>query len=890
MEASMSRDAVAATKYLRDYAPPAFLIDEAELYFDLREAGTRVRSRLHIRRNPDGPASEALRLDGEGLEPVRVAMDDLDLPPEAWRVEEGDLVIADVPGAFVLDTEVEIHPEANTALEGLYRSGGMYCTQCEAEGFRRITWFLDRPDVMTRFRVTLEADRERFPVLLSNGNPGALEAIAGGRHRATWIDPFPKPSYLFALVAGDLGHIADTFTTLSGRTVDLRIYTDAEDPGHCRHAMASLRNAMRWDEEHYGREYDLDVYNVVAVGDFNMGAMENKGLNIFNAKYVLASPETATDDDYQHVEGVIGHEYFHNWTGNRITCRDWFQLSLKEGLTVFRDQEFSADMGSRGVKRIRDVRFLRAHQFAEDAGPMAHPVRPESYIEINNFYTLTVYEKGAELVRMQHNLLGPAVFRRAMDLYFERHDGEAVTTDDFVRCMEDASGRDLGQFRRWYDQAGTPVVSVDSDYDPEEGVFELVMRQRGGLPSSEKDYLPTHIPVAVGLLDPEGNDLPLFLEGAPPGTGGMATVVLELTQAEQRFRFLQVPQRPVPSLLRGFSAPVKLEHECSDGDLQFRMAQDSDGFCRWDAAQRLHERVLLARVRGEGDTLTDGYVDAFAKALTDGETDRALLAEILTLPSESYLGDSMDTVDVDAIHAAREGLMAALAARLRADLQAVHAANAGAGEYSIAPQAMAARALRNTVLAYLARLGDDESRALCVHQYHAAGNMTDVLAALARVAHSDWRERDELLADFHDRWRHDPLVLDKWFALQATSPRPDALARVTALMDHPGFSLANPNRVRALVGSFVAGNPVRFHAKDGSGYRFLADIVLQLDAINPQTAARLLRHMSRWRRHDAQRQALMAGELRRVLAQGGLSPDTYEVASRSMAPDRKETA
>ena len=886
----MSRDAVAATKYLRDYSPPGFLIDEAELFFDLREAGTRVRSRLHIRRNPAVPASDAIRLDGEGLEPVRVAMDGLELPPEAWRVEDGDLVIAGVPGHFVLETEVEIHPEANTALEGLYRSGGMYCTQCEAEGFRRITWFLDRPDVMTRFRVTLEADRVRFPVLLSNGNPGAVEAIDGGRHRATWIDPFPKPSYLFALVAGDLRHIADMFTTASGRRVDLRIYTDAEDPEHCRHAMVSLRNAMRWDEERYGREYDLDVYNVVAVGDFNMGAMENKGLNIFNAKYVLASPESATDDDYQHVEGVIGHEYFHNWTGNRITCRDWFQLSLKEGLTVFRDQEFSSDMGSRGVKRIRDVRFLRAHQFAEDAGPMAHPVRPESYIEINNFYTLTVYEKGAELVRMQHNLLGPEVFRKAMDLYFERHDGEAVTTDDFVRCMEDASGRDLTQFRRWYSQAGTPVVSVETSYDAKERVFEVVMRQRGGLASAQNEYLPTHIPVAVGLLDPDGADIPLFLDGAPNEAGGQTTVVLELTQAEQRFRFLQVPQRPVPSLLRGFSAPVKLEHECSDADLQFLMAQDSDGFCRWDAAQRLHQRVLLARVRGSGDALPDGYVDAFSTALTDGETDRALLAEILTLPSESYLGDSMDTVDVDAIHAAREGLMAALAVRLRPELQAVYDANAGAGEYSIVPQAMAARALRNTVLSYLARAGDDESRGLCVRQYQSAGNMTDVLAALARVAHSDWRERDELLADFHDRWRHEPLVLDKWFALQATSPRPDALARVKELMDHPGFSIANPNRVRALVGSFVAGNPVRFHATDGSGYRFLADIVLQLDAINPQTAARLLRHMSRWRRYDARRQALMAGELRRVLAHGGLSPDTYEVASRSMASESGESS
>jgi len=878
---SMSRDAAPAATYLKDYLPPAFLIDEVSLYVDLREEGTRVASRLRVRRNRVGPAERDLRLDGEGMKLIRVAVDGQDLADEAYEARSEGLVVFEVPDRFELYTEVEIAPESNTALEGLYRSGSMFCTQCEAEGFRRITYFLDRPDVMARFTTTIEAEKSRYPVLLSNGNPGETEDLPDGRHRAVWDDPFPKPSYLFALVAGDLARIQDGFTTASGREVSLCIYSEPENIAQCDYAMASLKRAMRWDEERFGREYDLDVYNIVAANDFNMGAMENKGLNIFNAKYVLASPETATDDDFQHVEGVIGHEYFHNWTGNRITCRDWFQLSLKEGLTVFRDQEFSADMGSRGVKRIQEVRYLRAHQFAEDAGPMAHPVRPESYIEINNFYTLTVYEKGAEVVRMQHNLLGPDTFRQAMDLYFERHDGQAVTTDDFLRCMEDASGRDLSQFQRWYGQAGTPTVEVSARHDQASGTYELVLRQSCPPTPGQIEKLPLHIPIAVGLLDADGTDLPLRLAGH--GGESATTHVLELTEPEQRFRFEGIAQPPVPSLLRGFSAPVKLEYDYSDDELQFLMANDSDGFSRWDAAQRLHQRVVLASVVDPGMDVRPAYLDAFRSALTDTAGDPALLAEVLSLPSESYLGDQMDEVQVDEIHAAREALEALLATNLREDFMVVYETHRATGPYAPDATAIARRRLRNLCLHYLASLVDDaESRALCIDQYHGSDNMTDSLAALTLVAHGDFPERDDLLADFERRWRDHPLVLDKWLAVQAVSPRTDTLDRVRALMGYSGFSMKNPNRVRALIGSFVAGNPVRFHDVSGAGYEFLADRVLELDPLNPQIAARLLRHMSRWRRYDKVRQALMQAQFERILAHADLSKDTFEVASKSL--------
>jgi aminopeptidase N len=881
----MARDASPRTIHLKDYQPPAYWIDTVDLVFDLHEQGTRVSARLALRRNPAVPHVDSLRLDGEGLSPISVRIDDRELPGERYRVDESSLTLFNPPGQFVLDTEVEIAPENNTALEGLYRSGGMFCTQCEAEGFRKITWYLDRPDVMARFSTRIEADQADYPVLLSNGNPVSHGQLPDGRHYAEWDDPFPKPAYLFALVAGDLRHIAGRHTTPSGRNVDLRIYVEPENIDKCDHAMASLKAAMAWDERVYGREYDLDVYNIVAVNDFNMGAMENKGLNVFNSKFVLARPDTATDQDYQGIEGVIAHEYFHNWTGNRITCRDWFQLSLKEGFTVFRDQEFSADMGSRGVKRIEDVRLLRAHQFAEDAGPMAHPVRPQSYIEINNFYTVTVYEKGAEVVRMQANLLGPDAFRQATDLYFDRHDGQAVTTDDFVQCMADASGRDLTQFKHWYDYAGTPELTVHADYDAAARCYTLTFAQRTPETPGQSDKPPFLIPVAVGLLNAAGSDLPLRLadDPAPAAT----TRILELTESEQQFTFLDVPERPVPSLLRGFSAPVKLTFDYSDEELMFLMAHDSDGFNRWDAAQTLAQRVLLAmvaeRAAGFEMTVPEGFVAAFAKALGDSATEPALLAEVLTLPSSSYLGDQMATVDVDGIHAARQALRATLGRELGDTLRRRHDALAEQGEYRPDPAAIGRRSLKNLCLGYLMAAGGGDAAERCLGQYRLGHNMTDVMAALALIADSDLPARAEVLADFDRRWRHDPLVMDKWFSVQAMAgTRVQALEEVRSLMGHPAFSIRNPNKVRALVGAFAVGNPLRFHAADGSGYRFLAERILELDALNPQIAARLSRNLSRWRRYDPHRQQQMRAALETLTGAPGVSKDVYEIASKSL--------
>jgi len=868
---------------LKDYRPPEFLIDRVDLTFDLDAERTRVDAVLELRRNPAAVRGDGdLRLDGEMLDLERVAIDGRALTPAEYLVEAESLRIRRVPDRFRLQTRVSVHPSLNTALEGLYISGGMLCTQCEAEGFRRITYFLDRPDVMTRFGTTLRADKGRYPVLLSNGNPLEARDLDDGRHLVRWEDPYPKPSYLFALVAGDLRAVKDSFRTASGREVQLAIYVEPENLDKCDHAMRSLKKAMRWDEERYGREYDLDVYNIVAVSHFNMGAMENKGLNIFNAKYVLARPDTATDMDFQGIEGVIAHEYFHNWTGNRITCRDWFQLSLKEGFTVFRDQEFSADMGSRGVKRIGDVAMLRTRQFAEDAGPLAHPVRPESYIEINNFYTATVYEKGAEVVRMQANLLGPELFREATDLYFERHDGQAVTTEDFVRCMEDASGRDLSRFRRWYSQAGTPELMVSGDYDPGDCTYTLTVRQHTPPTPGQPYKEPLHIPLAIGLLDGEGKDFPLRLAGeaqAPvPGTR-----MLELFETEEQFRFVDVPTRPVPSILRGFSAPVKARFDYSDEELMFLMAHDSDGFNRWDAAQALAQRILLAMVKDASADVGEGFPEAFRRALADRSAEPALLAEVLTLPSEAYLGDQMSQVEVDGIHRARENLKTRISAVLRDDLILRYRESRETGPYEPSAEAIGRRALKNLCLAYLAQAGDREALGLCRDQFEARENMTDVIAALRLLVDAGGREGDEALEVFYERWKADQLVLDKWFAIQATSKRPDTLGRVEGLMSHPAFSLTNPNRVRSLVGAFCGGNQVRFHAADGSGYRFLRERVLELDPVNPQIASRLLQAMVRWRRFDPGRQDLMRGELERILDVEELSRDVYEVASKGLA-------
>jgi len=875
------QEATPRTIRLSDYRPPVYLIDSVDLDFDLREQGTRVLSRLAIRRNPARPGG-ALRLNGEGLQLVRLCLNGNELADEAYHVDEEALTLFDPPARFALETEAIIAPEANTALEGLYRSGGLFCSQCEPEGFRKITWFIDRPDVMARFRVRLSADKSAYPVLLSNGNPSDAGDLPDGRHYAIWDDPIPKPSYLFALVAGDLKYVEDWHTTPSGREVRLRVYVEPENIDKCGHALQALVNAMRWDEREYGREYDLDVYNIVAVNDFNMGAMENKGLNVFNSKYVLARPDTATDRDFLGIEGVIAHEYFHNWTGNRITCRDWFQLSLKEGFTVFRDQEFSADMGARGVKRIEDVRLLRAHQFAEDASPMAHPVRPASYIEINNFYTATVYEKGAELVRIQARLLGPERFRAATDLYFERHDGQAVTTEDFVRCMADASGMDLAQLQHWYDYAGTPRLEVREEYDATARTYRLQLTQSVPDTPGQTDKPAFLIPVMTGLLGSDGNDLAVRLDAASETA---TQHMLQLTEAAQTFVFHDVAEEPVPSVLRGFSAPVQLEFDYSDQQLMFLMAHDSDGFNRWDAAQTLVRRVLLEMAgqyrEGVEMRVPDGLVEAFRIALESPDTEPALTAEVLGLPSIEYLGDFMPLVDVDALHLARETLRASLGRSLHSLLRSAYEHLHDDAAYQPTPKAIGRRSLKNRVLGYLAAVGGESATELCYRQYTEQHNMTDVMAALSLLADVDHPTRDAALTDFEARWGADPLVMDKWFAVQAMSNRIDTLHRVRELMQHPAFSIRNPNKVRALIGAFAAANPVRFHAADGSGYAFLQEQVLALDPLNPQVAARLLRTLSRWQRYEPGRQDKMRQVHEAVLA-AKVSADVYEIAARSL--------
>ena len=870
--------------FLKDYRVPDFLVDSVDLVFDLGEEETLVNARVEYRRNPAaGTPAAPLALAGERLDLVGLALDGEPVGVNRTALTERGLTIAGVPDAFTLDVVTRIEPHKNTALQGLYRSGGNFCTQCEAEGFRRITYFLDRPDVLAPYTVTLVADQARYPVLLSNGNRVDGGEAPAGRHWAKWHDPFPKPSYLFALVAGDLVALEDSFITRSGRTVALAIWVRREDLDQCAHAMASLQRAMRWDEETFGLEYDLDLYNIVAVGDFNMGAMENKGLNVFNTALVLARPETATDADYRRIEGVIAHEYFHNWTGNRITCRDWFQLSLKEGLTVYRDQEFSSDTGGRSVKRIQDVRRLRAAQFPEDAGPTAHPVRPESYIEINNFYTPTIYEKGAEVIRMIATLIGPERFRAGMDLYVRRHDGQAVTCEDFVAAMEDAGGVDLGQFRRWYSQAGTPRLAVEDAYDPATGSYTLTMRQHTPSTPGQPDKAPLHIPLAVGLLDGDGRPLPLRLAD---GTVSTDTVVLQVREAEQTFRFSDVPVPPVPSLLRGFSAPVRLAPPPRER-LAFLFAHDPDPFARWEAGQQLAMVLLLEMVaavqRGEAPVLDPAFITAVDRTLADRRLDRALIAEALVLPSEDYLAEQMDVVDVDAIHAAREAARRAIAAALRDRLLATYTEHRDDGPYTIDTAAMGRRALKNLCLGLLASRPEDETAVeLAVTQFRDGANMTDVLAALAILGDHDRPERTVAFDLFYDRWKDHPLVVDKWFMLQANSALPGTLAAVRALARHPAFDLRVPNRARALIAGFAAGNPLRFHGADGGGYAFLAEHVAALDRLNPQLAARMVAPLGRWRRQDPGRQALMRRALEELLAAPGLSRDVYEIVSKSL--------
>jgi aminopeptidase N len=881
------------TTYLKDYAPPAYRIPTIDLRFELGDDFTTVDARFRMVRTDAALAGTPLALDGQHLELITLELNGIPLAADRYQVDANHLTLLDPPAEFDLAVTTRIRPQDNAALQGLYQSSSNFCTQCEAEGFRRMTYFLDRPDVMAVFTTTLVADKAHYPVLLANGNPVASGELEDGRHWATWHDPFPKPSYLFALVAGHLQHIEDYFTTRSGRRVTLRIYVEPANSEQCDHAMYSLKQAMAWDEERFGLEYDLDLYQIIAVGDFNMGAMENKGLNIFNTKYVLAKPETATDADYQGILGVIGHEYFHNWTGNRVTCRDWFQLSLKEGLTVFRDQEFSSDLGSRGVKRIEDVRMLRSSQFPQDAGPMAHPVRPDSYIEINNFYTVTVYNKGAEVIRMMQTLLGRDGFRRGMDLYFQRHDGQAVTCDDFVAAMADANGADFNQFKRWYHQAGTPELTVSDDYDPAARRYTLTVRQSCPPTPGQPRKEPFHLPLALGLLDAEGRDLPLQLEGesGPQGT----TRVLELRKVEHLFRFVNVPTRPVPSLLRDFSAPVKLNSAESDADLRFRLACDRDDFNRWDAGQTLAIRAILTLVeeRRQGGvwTLPESFSAAFGRALAS-DAHPALLAQVLTLPSEGYLAEQMEVVDVEGIHAARRWVQQTLAERLRESLRVTYQAlqDQERDGYRIDAAAIGQRALKNVCLDYLMQLPEAESSALCLEQFRSAANMTDQLGALAPLAHHDGPERVEALTAFYDRWRHEALVVDKWLSLQATSRLPGTLDVVRNLMTHEAFTLRNPNKVRALIGAFCQANPAHFHAADGSGYTFLADRILDLNVFNPQIAARLMAAFTRWRKYDPLRQQGMRNQLERILAVPELSPDVYEIAAKSLEREGEKFA
>ncbi|HEY4317023.1 MAG TPA: aminopeptidase N [Herbaspirillum sp.] len=880
------------TIHRKDYAAPAYLVTSVEIGFDLDPAQTRVATRISMQRNGRG---KDIVLLGDGVTLVALRMNGKLLGAADYRQGDDVLTIPNAPAKAVLEIETVVQPDQNTSLMGLYVSNGNFFTQCEAEGFRKITWFPDRPDVMAKYTVMLRADKQKYPVLLSNGNLVDQGELGDGRHYATWEDPFKKPSYLFALVAGRLVCQEETYRLQSGREVLLQVWVEDGNLDKTQHAMDSLKNSIRWDEERFGLELDLDRFMIVAVGDFNMGAMENKGLNIFNTKFVLANPRIATDVDYANIEAVVGHEYFHNWTGNRVTCRDWFQLSLKEGLTVFRDQEFSADMvgtdSGRAVKRIDDVRVLRQAQFPEDAGPMAHPVRPDSYVEINNFYTVTIYEKGAEVVRMYQTLFGRDGFRKGMDLYFKRHDGQAVACDDFRAAMADANGRDLSQFERWYSQAGTPHLDVEMRYDAAARTCELTLTQSCPPTPGQAHKEPFHIPVALGLLDSDGRDMPLRLQGETSGANRGGARVLELTETRHTFTFADVPQQPVPSLLRGFSAPVTLAFAYSDADLAFLMAHDSDPFNRWEAGQRLAMRRLLAlseaaqqpALDGDGGPMVDpALIDAMRATLNDQALDPSFREQVLALPSETMIAEQMAVIDPRAIHAARQALRRALAQQLRDDLLAAYQFNRTDGAYSPDAASAGRRGLKNIALSYLAELDDAQSHALAQHQCDAAGNMTDRLAALAALVNSSAPGKLKALARFYEEFSAEPLVIDKWFALQATARTAD-VAAIRKLAQHPAFTLKNPNRARSLIFSFCNANPSAFHAVDGSGYEFWSEQVIALDAGNPQVAARLARSLDRWRKYAPALQEKMHAALERVAAAPKLSRDVQEVVSKALA-------
>lgn len=862
-------------KYRHDYRAPDYTITDIDLNFELDAESTRVTAVSKIKRQ--GAADAALVLNGEDLTLVSIEIDGQ--PWTAYQLQDNKLVIEQLPAQFTMTIVNDIHPAKNTALEGLYLSGEALCTQCEAEGFRHITYYLDRPDVLARFTTRIVAHKARYPFLLSNGNRVGQGELEDGRHWVQWQDPFPKPCYLFALVAGDFDVLRDSFTTRSGREVALELFVDRGNLDRADWAMTSLKNSMKWDETRFGLEYDLDIYMIVAVDFFNMGAMENKGLNIFNSKYVLAKAETATDKDYLNIEAVIGHEYFHNWTGNRVTCRDWFQLSLKEGLTVFRDQEFSSDLGSRPVNRIDNVRVMRGAQFAEDASPMAHAIRPDKVIEMNNFYTLTVYEKGSEVIRMMHTLLGEEQFQKGIQLYFERHDGSAATCDDFVQAMEDASNVDLSLFRRWYSQSGTPLLTVRDEYDAEHHQYRLHVSQKTAPTADQPEKLPLHIPLDIELYDAQGNVIALQRNGSPINN------VLNVTEAEQTFVFDGVAHKPVPSLLREFSAPVKLDYPYSDQQLTFLMQHARNEFARWDAAQSLLATYIKLNVAKHQQqqplSLPLHVVDAFRAVLLDEKLDPALAAQILTLPSESEIAELFATIDPEAIAVVHEAIVRCLAKEMADEWLAVYHANKTDG-YRVEHTDIAKRALRNVCLGYLA-FGDEAlADRLVTEQYRQADNMTDSLAALAAAVAAQLPCRDALLAAFDERWHQDGLVMDKWFVLQATSPAADVLTKVRGLLKHRSFSLSNPNRTRSLIGGFASANPAAFHAADGSGYQFLVEILSDLNQRNPQIAARLIEPLIRLKRYDASRQALMRKALEQLKGLENLSGDLFEKITKAL--------
>ncbi|HCU89923.1 MAG TPA: aminopeptidase N [Gammaproteobacteria bacterium] len=872
--------------YLKDYTPPLFLIPTVALKIEIHDDHTVVTSVLDISRNPaSSDRTGALILNGEELELLELKVNRRVLGEDDYKLDPFHLTIPNVPNTFELETKVRIFPQKNTQLMGLYVSKDGLFTQCEAEGFRRITYFLDRPDVMSIYTTTIHAEKAHLPLLLSNGNLDAEGDTSDSRHWVRWVDPFPKPPYLFAMVAAKLDRLEDKFVTASGRTVELSIFVERGKLDQASFAMQALKSAMRWDEEAFGLELDLNQYMIVAVSDFNMGAMENKGLNIFNTKYVLARADTATDNDFMMLDRVIAHEYFHNWTGNRVTCRDWFQLSLKEGLTVFRDQRYGEDRYSPAVQRIQEVRELRRSQFPEDAGPMAHPVRPSEYMEISNFYTATIYNKGAEIVRMIHTLLGSESFRAGMDLYFERHDGQAVRTEEFINAMQDASNVKLDQFQRWYHQAGTPTITANGTYNPAIQQYTLSMSQSCAQGPDLSENLPFHMPIAVGLLDANGNDMPLHTTDG--STADATSCVLELTNRNQQFHFDNIPEAPIPSILRNFSSPVILKYDYSDTELAHLMAHDSDPFNRWEAGQRLAMNIILKGIDSSREGYTPEFpaefIDCVARILSDGSEDPAFAAEAMTLPGEIHIAEQIDEVNPDAILSVRTALRKHIADELEQPLRRTYEKFAMREVDGPDPRSAGHRALRNICLSYLMELAKPSIIEQCVHQLHSANNMTETIAALTALANCDCVERKTALDEFYDKWCDDSLVIDKWLTVQTTSRLPDTITQVKALTQHEAFDIKNPNKVRAVIGGFCHGNHAGFHAEDGRGYVFASDQVIALDLINPQIAARLARSFDRWRKFDLRRQRHARTSLERIRAVEGLSKDTFEVISNALA-------